>query len=144
MAITYFGDFAYPLIITYFNYLLNGRDKPDQDSSSRTVLLPFVRIAKYIASSVRDVITTLNGTRVSRVVMNEKVRDELLEKDADELRAERRKSKMLLINEIKLNLGSIVRRTFAEGYLAALGKIDYSELTEKQALILLSKLHSMN
>lgn len=144
MAITYFGEFAYPLIIGYFNYLLNGRDKPDQDSSSRTILLPFVRIATYIASSVRHVIFTLNDRSISRVVMNEKVRDELLERDADELSAERRKSKTLLINEIKHNLGSIERRTFAEGYLAGLGKEDYSELTEKQLSILRDKLYRMN
>ena len=76
--------------------------------------------------------------------MNEKVRDELLERDADELRAERRKSKTLLINEIKRNLGSIERRTFAEGYLAGLGKEDYSELTEKQLSILRDQLYRMN
>ena len=143
MAITYFGEFAYPLIIGYFTYLLTGKGKPDINSSSITVLLPFVRIAKYIASNAKRVGVTVNGITVSKVVMNKKVRDELLKKDYEELRNDQIESKMSLIREIERSLGSIEHRTFADGYLAALGKGDYSELNEKQALALLSKLHRM-
>jgi hypothetical protein len=143
LTINYFGEFAYPLIIGYFTYLRTGKDKPDINSSNRTVLLPFVRIAKYIASNVKRVGVTVNGITVSKVVMNKKVRDELLKKDYEELRNDQIESKMLLIREIERSLGSIEHRTFAEGYLAALGKGDYSELNEKQALALLSKLHRM-
>ena len=144
LTINYFGEFAYPLIIGYFTYLLTGKGKPDINSSSRTVLLPFVRIAKYIASNYRAIVGTVNGITVSKVAMNEKVRDELLNKHSEELRNDQIESKMSLIREIERSLGSIEDRRFAEGYLAALGKEDYSELTERQALTLSSKLDKMN
>lgn len=90
--INYFDAYAYPLIVDYVFYILNGGQNPSENRHAYLILEPFQRIFTHLAKNRnRAMGVKVDGKEILYLTMNPGVRDKLLSEDKKELDFDRNK-----------------------------------------------------